>query len=245
MSATSVLRYAANKVYEYAFPIYRPVYAAYKTYADRAERHLLSKILFPGAVVADVGANIGIYSEFLSRCVGPTGLVHSFEPAPANFTRLSAATRNVSNVRLSKAAVGEHSGQSKLYISSKLNVDHRVYKTGGDSRRAIPTEMVALDDYFRPGQGVDLIKMDIQGYELHALRGANRVLADNPGIKLLLELWPYGLRQAETSWVDLVEWLLARNMLVCEVTTRGVVPFRSYSVRESPDWYINLFVSAM
>src|SRR5215469_18149386 len=103
MSTTSVLRRAANKLYEHAFPIYRPLYAAYKAYADRAERRLLRKILFRGAVVVDVGANIGTYSEFLSRCVGPTGLVHAFEPSTDNFTRLSAATRNLLNVRLSQA----------------------------------------------------------------------------------------------------------------------------------------------
>src|SRR5262249_43705184 len=165
MLTSSVLLSVANKLYENAFPIYRPVYAAYKAYADRAERHLLKTILFPGAVVVDVGANIGIYSVFLSQCVGPTGLVYSFEPAPANFKRLCNATRSFSNVRLSQAAVGEHSGEAKLYISDKLNVDHRTYKANGDSRRAVPTEMVALDDYFKPGQRVDLIKIDIQGYE--------------------------------------------------------------------------------
>ncbi len=196
MSATSILRRAANKVYQRAFSIYRPLYAAYKTYADRAERELLRKILFQGAIVADVGANIGIYSQFLSRCVGPTGLVHSFEPSPDNFRRLSTATRDLSNVRLTQAAVGERSGECKLYLSDKLNVDHRAYKAGGEFRHAVPTEMVALDDYFKPGQRVDLIKMDIQGYELHALRGAQRVLQENPDIKLLLEFWPAGLAQA-------------------------------------------------
>ena len=46
--------------------------------------------------------------------------------------------------------------------------------------------MVALDDYFKPGQRIDLLKLDIQGYELHALQGASRVLADNPGYKAAL-----------------------------------------------------------
>ncbi|PYI44023.1 MAG: FkbM family methyltransferase [Verrucomicrobia bacterium] len=244
MSTSSVLHSAANKLYQYVFPIYRLLYAAYKTRADRAERELLKQILFPGAVVVDVGANIGIYSEFLSRCVGPTGLVHSFEPSPDNFRRLRVATRNLSNVRLSQAAVGERSGESKLYISNKLNVDHRVYQADKDSRRAIPTEMVTLNDYFKPGQRVDLIKIDIQGYELHALRGANRVLADNPNAKLLLEFWPYGLKQAGANWIELIDNLKSKNMAVHQVTKHGLVTFRPESVSESPDWYVNVFASS-
>jgi FkbM family methyltransferase len=241
MSATSVLRRAANKVYECAFPIYRPLYAVYKTYTDRAERRLLRKILFPGAVVVDVGANIGIYSEFLSRCVGPTGLVHSFEPAPDNFKRLAAATRDLSNVRLTQAAVGERSGECKLYISDKLNVDHRAYETNGDSRRALSTEMVALDDYFKPGQQVDLIKMDIQGYEFHALRGAQRVLEENCEIKLLLEFWPAGLDQAGVKWEGLVEMLQGLGMNLTLVRTCGLIPFDAQDVRNDISWYVNLF----
>ena len=241
MSATSVLRRAANRVYQRAFPIYRPLYAAYKTYADRAERELFRKILFQGAVVVDVGANIGIYSEFLSRCVGPTGLVHSFEPSPDNFRRLSAATRHLSNVRLTQAAVGERSGESKLYISDKLNVDHRAYKADGDSRRAVPTDMVALDDYLKPGQRVDLIKMDIQGYELHALRGAQRVLRENPNINLLLEFWPAGLAQAGVSWEELIGMLQGSNMNLTLVRRGGLVPFDARDVRNDISWYVNLF----
>src|SRR2546430_12818061 len=244
MSTTSVLRCAANKVYERAFPIYRPLYAAYKTYADRAERVLLRKILFQGAIVADVGANIGIYSQFLSRCVGPTGLVHSFEPSPDNFRRLSTATRDLSNVRLTQAAVGERSGECKLYLSDKLNVDHRAYKADGEFRHAVATEMVALDDYFQPGQRVDLIKMDIQGYELHALRGAQRVLADNSAAKLLLEFWPYGLKKAGANWLELIETLQGKNMAIYRVTKHGLVPFQSDSVSENREWYVNLFASS-
>ena len=240
MSTTTVLHRAANKVYQCAFPIYRPLYAAYKTYADRAERDLLRKILFKGAVVVDVGANIGIYSRFLSRYVGPKGVVHSFEPSPDNFRRLSAATRNLSNVRLTQAVIGERSGECKLYVSDKLNVDHRAYETD-DSRRVIPIEMIALDDYFKTGQRVDLIKMDIQGYELHALRGAQRVLQENSDINLLLEFWPAGLEQAGVSWETLVEMLQRSGMTLTLVRTDGLTPLDVRDIRNDTSWYVNLF----
>ena len=240
MSTTTVLHRAANKVYQCAFPIYRPLYAAYKSYSDRAERELLRKILFKGAVVVDVGANIGIYSRFLSRYVGPKGVVHSFEPSPDNFRRLSAATRNLSNVRLTQAVIGERSGECKLYVSDKLNVDHRAYETD-DSRRVIPIEMIALDDYFKTGQRVDLIKMDIQGYELHALRGAQRVLQENSDINLLLEFWPAGLEQAGVSWETLVEMLQRSGMTLTLVRTDGLTPLDVRDIRNDTSWYVNLF----
>ena len=243
MPPISLLRGIGNRAYEHAFPFYRLCYRIFKAYADRPERHLLKRILYAGDVVVDAGANIGIYSQFLARRVGATGIVHSFEPSPENFRRLQSATRNLANVRLSQAAVGEFSGRAALYLSDKLNVDHRTHATEEDSRRTVPIDIIALDDYFKPGQRVDLVKMDIQGYELHALRGANRVLVDNPDLKLLLEFWPYGLKQAGVNWVEPLDTLRDKNMLVSEITNCGLVPFRAGSVRETPEWYVNLFAS--
>ena len=243
MSEASVLRILGNKIYEHAFPIYRPLYAGYKACIDRAERQLLRQVLFPGAVAVDGGANIGIYSRFLARAVGHTGAVHCFEPAPQNFKRLRASTRRFSNVHISQRAVGACSGHSQLYLSAALNVDHRTYCTEGSARRAMEIEMVALDDYFKPGERVDLLKLDIQGYELHALQGAKRVMDENRKIKVLLEFWPYGLKQAGSSWAELIEMLKGCTMNVMFVHADGLIPFNARDIQTDANWYVNLFAS--
>jgi FkbM family methyltransferase len=243
MRSVSVFYRVGNKAYKYAFPAYRLAYRIFKGYTDRAERQLLEKILFAGAVVVDAGANIGIYSEFLSRCVGPTGVVHSFEPSPDNFMRLRCATRKLPNVYPCPAAVGEHSGETMLYVSDELNVDHRSYSTEGNARRALQVGMVALDDHFKPGERVDLLKLDIQGYELHALQGAKRVVNENREIKLLLEFWPYGLKQAGVNWNELIEMLEGFAMNIMFVRADGLSPFEAHDIRTDANWYVNLFAT--
>jgi hypothetical protein len=86
-----------------------------------------------------------------------------------------------------------------------------------------------LDDYFEPKAGVDLIKLDIQGYELHALRGAKRVLSDNPAIKLLVEFWPFGLRTAGSSPEVLLEQIWVHRFRIEERGTK-----RTHSQRALP-----------
>ena len=85
--------------------------------------------------------------------------------------------------------------------------------------------------------------MDIQGYELHALRGAKRVLEENTGINLLLELWPSGLKQARGSWEELVETLKGLSMNLRLVARYGLIPFDTRDVRSDVFWYVNLFAS--
>ena len=199
MRAADLARRVGNKFYEAAFPIYRPLYRAWKAYEDRAERRLIASVLSPGSIVVDAGANIGVYSEFLSKCVGNEGMVHSFEPSPDNFTRLQAAVADLPNVRANQLAVGDTTGEQLLYVSGVLNVDHRTYPVERESRSTISVCSTRLDDYFKLNQRVDFIKLDIQGYELHALQGAKRILNDNPKIRLLLEFWPHGLRSAGSS----------------------------------------------
>lgn len=237
-----LLRRAGNKLYQFAFPLYRPFYSAFKAYADRNLRKLLTTQVKPGDVVVDAGANIGIYSQFFSKCVGDSGIVHSFEPDPTNFMRLEEVLADTSNVRLNRMAVGDRTGEGLLYKSDRLNVDHRVYPTQERGDTA-PIVISTLDDYFEDGERVDLIKMDVQGYELHGLRGAERVLHENARVKLLLECWPLGLSQAGTSVDQLLRFLRERDFELYE-EYNGTFRLSSLTARlENKTGYFDLFAS--
>ena len=194
----------ANKLYENCYPVYYPLYAAWKALSDWRERALLRQIIQPGMTVVDVGANIGIYTRFFSRLAGGSGRVHAFEPASSNFKRLQENVGRLANVSLSHAAIGDHSGTIRLYVSDELNVDHRTFDSG-DGRKEIDVPVMSLDDYFVAGQRVDIIKIDVQGYELSVLQGARRVLKENHDIKVLMEFWPYGLTKASVMPSDVIE----------------------------------------
>ncbi|MBX4976099.1 FkbM family methyltransferase [Rhizobium lentis] len=196
----------ANLLYRYCYPLYYPIYRVWKSCSDRTERALLRELVRPGMTIVDVGANIGVYTRFLSGLVGSRGIVHAFEPAPANYHRLRENLRNVANVQLNHAAVGERSGAIKLFMSDELNVDHRTFDSG-DGRRAISVPVMSLDQYFPSGTRVDLIKIDVQGYELSVLRGAERVLQENVNIKILMEYWPYGLSKAGVDAAALLTFI--------------------------------------
>ena len=78
---------------------------------------------------------------------------------------------------------------------------------------------------------------------MHALQGARRILNENPEIKLLLEFWPYGLKQAGASWDELIEMLEGFTMNVMFVRADSLIPFEARKVRIDVNWYVNLFAS--
>ena len=68
-----------NLLYHKAFPLYKPLYFAYKSRKDRQEISLLGQKIKPGSTILDIGANIGFYTTLFSRLTGPGGRVVSIE----------------------------------------------------------------------------------------------------------------------------------------------------------------------
>ncbi|OQB51146.1 MAG: hypothetical protein BWX99_02802 [Deltaproteobacteria bacterium ADurb.Bin151] len=188
-----------NRLYKSCFPIYRPIYFAYKYWSDRDKIRLIKTHVKPGMKVLDIGANIGFYTIFLSKLVGREGTVYAFEPDEDNFKFLKRLTKNLTNVKPANVACGEKSGVACLYKSSEMNIDHQVYDNG-ESREKIAVKIVSLDDYLQGEKdGVGFVKMDVQGYECHVFRGMKKVIARSREMFMISELSPYCLKKAGAS----------------------------------------------
>jgi len=158
-------------------------------------------------VVIDIGANIGFYTIIFSE-VNSKNIVYSFEPDINNFKILQKNIQKIKNshIFLENLAVGNKTKQIKLYRSPLINVDHQTYDSG-ENRQYELVKCIKLDDYFPKNTKIDFIKIDTQGYDYYSIRGCKRIIKDNPNIKILGELWPYGLFKSGSSVNEYLQFL--------------------------------------
>lgn len=186
----------------------------------------VGRVVQPGDTVVDVGANIGYYTCYLARLVGPKGHVLAFEPAPdlIDILRDNVAFNGYENVQIENKAVTDKSGPLTLYMEEGKPEDTRIFKDTGDStpRSEHAVEGVRLDDVeFLRSHPPMFIKIDVQGAEIFATRGMRRVLKESLNVCVLVEYWPYGFIRAGARPEELVEVLKESGLDVCRVTDDG------------------------
>ena len=139
-------------------------------------RGLLPTLVHPGMVCYDVGANAGFYTLALARLTGPTGRVFAFEPLGGNTWNLLDHVRlnNLAQVTVTQTAISDSDGLAGFDMHAS-NAMGKI-APGSPSSYQVPT--MRLDTLIeRPGiPAPDFIKMDIEGAELAALRGASGLL---------------------------------------------------------------------
>lgn len=142
-----------------------------------SDQEFLESVLGPGDVVVDVGANIGNTALAAASRVGPGGRVLAFEPHPRTHAFLleNVALNDARQVEVVNAAVGDRPGTVKF---SSLSADdiNRVLASGeADSGLTVPVR--TLDEALAGVARIDLLKIDVEGYEKRVLEGAGDVLA--------------------------------------------------------------------
>jgi FkbM family methyltransferase len=168
-------------------------------YYERAEQSFCAGYVKPGMTVFDVGASHGYYTLLFAKLAGPEH-VHAFEPEAGNFARLrmNLELNQFQGVHASRLAVVDEPREVELNVfPPELYGWHTLGKPmmEVDGKPVAPVdrqrvEGVTLDDYCRE-QGVeriDVLKLDVEGAELEALRGAERLLREGRIDCLLFEV---------------------------------------------------------
>jgi FkbM family methyltransferase len=218
------------------------------------ELDLLCKCLRPGGRFLDIGANIGYFTVLAAKHVGSDGKVIAFEPEPRNFKILekNIELNKLQNVLIENYAAFDQKRTLTLYLSNYNFGDHRIFDSDDDSmenkgrrKERVDVQGVCLDEYlrathFRP----DFIKIDVQGAEKSVLAGLIGTLADCDEIQLLLEIWPYGMRQFGTDPSEVLKLLTALGLQVFQLQWDGALASFSMETLASlqgPKEYTNVF----
>jgi FkbM family methyltransferase len=169
---------------------------------ERTTTKLFKDIIRPGWNILDVGGYVGYYTVIFSKVVQQTGNVFVVEPDP---TRIKILKKNIkmhklSNVFVYNLAVSDKKGSGTLYVPEINTSDARLFCAKDEVRKKVRVKIETLDNlFFGKLQKIDLIKMDIQGFEGKALNGARKLLLHNKNIYLHLEFWSKGLEEAGTN----------------------------------------------
>jgi FkbM family methyltransferase len=183
-------------VFETAF---LALYAVYKKYFEAGPIDRLREFVPSGALVIDVGANVGFFSLRFAKWVGEVGEVISIEPEDRNYNSLILALKRenfLNRVHALKAVAAAAPGTMFLEINPVHPADHKLSRDGS----GLPVPAVTLDDLvqdkgcLRPA----LVKIDVQGAEMLVLKGAADILK-TAGPALFIELHEVGLNKFGTS----------------------------------------------
>ena len=191
---------------------------------DPVEFRILKKVVMPGDFVVDGGANFGIYSDRLSKIVGDDGKVFAVEPLDfmCDFMQLNFGR---DNVHISKVALSNLNQNLEInipYIGRGLIEPALATLEKHPNAKTITVKCVKLDDLIPADTCITFLKLDLEGHELKALEGAERVLqTDRP----ILQVEDNDIQMKLLDWEQLMN---KHSYLLCTIRSRYIKKSSNY-----------------
>lgn len=168
------------------------------------QKFIIEHELTPGMTVLDLGANVGYYTVMMANRVGAAGRVYAVEPEVRNFGLLvrNVLLNELRNVHVENIAIADVDGVKELLLTAQSNWHsfHRPQLDAGVAwldkyrRKIIGSSQVhthGLQTYLAGKPPLDLLRMDLEGYEVEILRSINALpLAATRRLHILFETHP-------------------------------------------------------
>jgi FkbM family methyltransferase len=169
-----------------------------------------------GATILDVGANVGCYTMLFAGWVGDSGHVYAFEPAAesrAGLERHLSINGLSTRVTVRPEAITDRSGVAP-FIDAGTHGDNRLVPPATSGTTNVPAQ--SIDEFCEAAAlSPDVIKIDIEGAELAALRGARRTIAARgAALALFVELHPAIWPSLGVTRADIEAELLRQRLVV-------------------------------
>jgi FkbM family methyltransferase len=199
------------------------------TYEPEVWRRIMREVR-SGDVVVEVGASIGIYTLAFAGRVGAQGRVVAFEPDSESSAALRAnvaVNGYQTRVTIRDEAVGASAGRASF--AAGRGVESRIAISGDARDGSVEVPLVALDDAFA-GAGIDILKIDVEGFEQPVLSGARRLLADHARRPraILIEMHPFAWNAVGTTPGSIPSQLAALGYRVEDMQGRSVAAVDDY-----------------
>jgi FkbM family methyltransferase len=193
----------------------------------------LIKNIKPHETIIEVGANIGYYTVLMAKLVSPSGRIYSYEAngEAYDLANLSLNINGLSEiVKLKNMGILDKTGNAIL--SHEQSNIHSFLMTNIGATHIVPTKdncglkknirTVSLDEDLSGLKNVDWLKMDIEGSELLALRGAKRIISSSPNLKIVME-WSPRMLMNFGSVSDLIDLLHGYGFKFYEIEENGIL----------------------
>lgn len=201
-----------------------------------AEREWLTNTLKPGDVFFDIGANIGLMSLLAAHKIGAKGVAVAFEPVSATYEKLQkncSLNPQFSNIQTVRAAVSDANGKQEIFITGPgRDAWNSLVPAEGMQCEIIETfrldDLMSNEKFELPHP--DLLKIDVEGWEIHVLRGATETLKKYKPV-LLIEFTASNLEAAGASCAELASELtkLGYSIHEYEPVKRKLKPISDFS----------------
>ncbi|WP_040290346.1 FkbM family methyltransferase, partial [Alicyclobacillus hesperidum] len=193
-----------------------PVLATHGVFEIQLTKYLINTVK-PGNVVFDIGANIGYFTVLMGLLVQRPGRVVAYEPSPGIFNFLwDNIFINYTNEHTTvvNAAVHDHVGEVSLFQTNKFTGNSSVlepdeqyfsYFRHDEEVTQIKIPCEPLDNYLHSFEKIDLIKIDVEGAELHVLNGMTNLLHNRKVTQVVFE---FNKMRMGDQWRALLDKLL-------------------------------------